>query len=157
MSYLKELRISKNMTQAQASAVMGISLRSYKEYENNEKKSNTMKYKYMVEFLESFMPTDEEHGVLTFDEIKNGCKEVLDEYDVSYCILFGSYAKGSADGKSDVDLLISTEARGLKFYGIAERLRIKLRKKIDLLDIGQLSGNPDLINEILKDGIRIYG
>ena len=157
MSYLKELRISKNMTQAQASAVMGISLRSYKEYENNEKKSNTMKYKYMVEFLESFMHTDEEHGVLTFDEIKNGCKEVLDEYDVSYCILFGSYAKGSADGKSDVDLLISTEARGLKFYGIAERLRIKLRKKIDLLDIGQLSGNPDLINEILKDGIRIYG
>ena len=37
------------------------------------------------------------------------------------------------------------------------RLREKLHKRIDLLDVKQLSENTDLINEVLKDGIRIYG
>ena len=40
MSYLKELRISKKLTQAQACALIGISLRSYKSYENDESKFN---------------------------------------------------------------------------------------------------------------------
>ena len=55
-----------------------------------------------------------------------------------------------------MDLLISTEVTGLRFFGIAERLRTALKKKIDLLDLGQLHDNPVLLDEILKDGIRVY-
>ena len=80
----------------------------------------------------------------------------LNEYDVKYCILFGSYAKGKATEKSDVDLLISTEIVGLRFFGIAERLRETLHKKVDLLDLRQLADNQALIDEILKDGVRVY-
>jgi predicted nucleotidyltransferase len=82
---------------------------------------------------------------------------VLDEYSVKYCILFGSYAKGSANEKSDVDLVISTEVTGLRFFGIAERLRRELHKKVDLLDLRQLNNNAELLDEILKDGVKIYG
>jgi hypothetical protein len=32
-----------------------------------------------------------------------------------------------------------------------------LHKKIDLLDVKQLAGNAELLNEVLKDGIKIYG
>ncbi|MBQ9745633.1 MAG: nucleotidyltransferase domain-containing protein [Clostridia bacterium] len=156
MSYLKELRISKNMTQAEACALMGISLRSYKSYENDETKSETLRYRGMIDILEKYIPIDEEHGVLTLDSIKEGCKNVFDAYSVKYCILFGSYAKGTATEKSDVDLLISTDVTGLKFYGIAERLRNELKKKVDLLNLKQLAGNPELLDEILKDGIKIY-
>ena len=131
-------------------------MRSYKEYENNEVKVGTLKYRSMVSELEKHVVLDEEHGILTMDEIKEGCKSVLDEYDVKYCILFGSYAKGKATEKSDVDLLVSTEIVGLKFFGIAERLRETLHKKVDLLDLRQLADNQALIDEILKDGIRVY-
>ena len=156
MSTLKELRIAKGLTQEQARALLGVSLRSYKTYENDESKIGTLKYNYMIEQLERHVPLDEEHGILTIDEIKNACKAVLDEYPVKYCILFGSYAKGLATENSDVDLLISTDVTGLRFFGMAERLRNELHKKVDLLDLRQLSENRDLIDEILKDGIRIY-
>ena len=157
MSELKELRISKKLTQEEASALLGVSLRSYKSYENDESKKATIKYRYMLETLEKYNPIDEEHGILTIDDIKNACKMVLDEYSVKYCILFGSYAKGSANEKSDVDLVISTEVTGLRFFGIAERLRRELHKKVDLLDLRQLNNNAELLDEILKDGVKIYG
>ena len=156
MSALKQLRISKKLTQQEASDILGVSLRSYKDYENNEAKVGTLKYRSMVNELEKYMPLDEEHGILTLGEIKEVCKSVLDEYPVKYCILFGSYAKGKATEKSDVDLLISTDISGLKFFGIAERLREALHKKVDLLDLRQLTDNQALIDEILKDGVRVY-
>ena len=156
MSTLKEMRISKGLTQEEACALLGVSLRSYKTYENDEDKVGTLKYNYMLQELEKHISLDEEHGILTLSEIKNACKMVLDEYSVKYCILFGSYAKGIATEKSDVDLLISTDITGLRFFGIAERLRNELHKKVDLLDLKQLSENHDLIDEILKDGIKVY-
>ena len=156
MSTLKQLRLSKKLTQQDVATILGVSLRSYKDYENNESKAETFKYRSMVSELEKYVVLDEEHGILTLDEIKEGCKSVLDEYDVKYCILFGSYAKGKATEKSDVDLLISTEIAGLKFFGIAERLRETLHKKVDLLDLRQLADNQALIDEILKDGVRVY-
>lgn len=156
MSTLKELRLSKNLTQAQACDILGVSLRSYKSYENDEAKAGTLKYKYMVELLEKHISIDEEHGILTLDAIKAACEKVLGEYTVKYCILFGSYAKGTAKETSDVDLLISTDVTGLRFFGIAERLRTELHKKVDLLDLKQLKDNSALLDEILKDGIKVY-
>jgi len=58
---------------------------------------------------------------------------------------------------SDVDLLISSDVKGLKFYGMVEKLRTALHKKVDVLSLEQLKDNLELISEILKDGIRIYG
>lgn len=47
--------------------------------------------------------------------------------------------------------------KGLKFYGLIEEIRIALHKKVDVLDVGQLKDNIELIKEIRKDGIKIYG
>ena len=156
MPTLKELRLSKGLTQEKASILLGVSLRSYKSYENDLTKIGTIKYNYMLEQLDKYISIDEEHGILTIDEIKKACKYVLEEYSIKYCILFGSYAKGKANEKSDVDLLVSTDITGLRFFGIAERLRNALHKKVDLLDLKQLSNNQNLLDEILKDGIRVY-
>ena len=40
---------------------------------------------------------------------------------------------------------------------LVESLREKLQKKVDVLNREQLNNNPALINEILKDGVKIYG
>lgn len=157
MSTLREIRASKRITQKEASDYLGVSLRSYKMYENEENKKETVKYRYMVEQLEKYIGLDEEHGILTVEEIKNACHAVFNEYSVRYCILFGSYAKGKATEKSDVDLLVATDVKGLKFFGMAEKLRQALRKNVDLLDLNQLNNNQALLDEVLKDGIRIYG
>ena len=157
MNGLKELRIEKKMTQREVADLVGISLRSYKSYENDENKRNTLKYRYIMEQLEKINFIDEEHGLLTVSDITRKCSEVFTRYNVKFCYLFGSYAKGKETPSSDVDLLISADVKGIKFYGLAEELREALCKKVDLLDINQLKDNLPLMEEILKDGIKIYG
>ena len=71
--------------------------------------------------------------------------------------MFGSYAKETATEKSDVDLLLSSSVTGMKFYGLVEELREQLKKKVEVVTVSSLEGNLDLLNEILKDGIKIYG
>lgn len=63
----------------------------------------------------------------------------------------------TATEASDVDLLISTNVRGLKFCGLVEEIRSALHKKVDVLDLNQLRDNFELTKEILRDGIKIYG
>ena len=157
MSELKKLRIEKKLTQQQVAQLVGISLRSYKSYENDEKKQGTIKYKFMLEQLQKVNPIDEEHGIVDIDYIKEKCSAVFNNYKVEYCYLFGSYAKGTANEKSDVDLLISSDVRGLKYFGMVEELRTNLKKKVDALDINQLNNNMDLVQEVLKIGVKIYG
>ena len=157
MTTLKEIRIAKQLTQQEAARRLGVSLRSYIMYENDNSRENTLKYRFLLQELQKINAVDEEHGVLTVDQIVKTCKEILDAYQVEYCYLFGSYAKGTATERSDVDLLVSTETTGLRFYEMAERLRESLHKKVDLLDAKQLVNNEKLIHEVLKEGIRIYG
>ena len=157
MTELRKVRTSKRMTQKEAADRIGVSLRSYVSYENDETKSGSAKYRFLLHELEMIDSIDEEHGVLAREELVKICSEVLSEYDVDFCYLFGSYAKGTAVGTSDVDLLILTKTTGLKYYELIERLRESLHKKVDMLDTKQLLKNEVLLNEVLKEGIRIYG
>ena len=141
MSELKDLRIEKKMTQQEVADLVGISLRSYKSYENDEDKRESIKYRYIMEQLTKINFIDEEHGLLTVDDIRRKCSKVLEQYDVNFCYLFGSYAKGKETPASDVDLLISANIKGLKFYGLVEELRTALQKRVDVLDMNQLKGN----------------
>lgn len=154
---LKELRKSKGITQQKAAEFLDIPLRTYSNYENDPKKQASVKYRYMLEKLHTYGYTDEEHGILTHDKIKEACADVFSKYSVEYCYLFGSYAKGKATPLSDVDLLISSGITGLKFFGMVEELRERLGKKVDVIEKKQLENNFELAQEILKDGVRIYG
>ena len=157
MKDLKKIRLEMKLTQKQAAELVGISLRSYKTYENDIQKSNTLKYNYLVDKLEKLNPIDENHGILDLKDIRQKCAQVFDNYDVDFCYLFGSYAKNTANPASDVDLLISSNVKGLKFYELVEEIRNILRKKVDVLDMNQLRDNWDLTREILKEGIKVYG
>lgn len=154
---LKELRKQKKMTQLECANYLGIPVRTYQNYETDESKTGTMKYKFMVQKLEEYGFIDETHGILSIEQITDICKRVFADFDIEYCYLFGSYAKRNATEKSDVDLLISTSASGMRFYDLVESIREGLKKKVDVLNSEQLNENPDLVNEILKDGVKIYG
>ena len=157
MKDLKSIRLDKKLTQQQAAGIVGISLRSYKSYENDLDKRGNLKYNYIYEKLSQINPIDEEHGIVDLEYISRKCAEIFDKYKINFCYLFGSYAKGKAKDDSDVDLLISTEIKGLKFFGLVEELRNSLQKKVDVIEVAGLKDNVELLEEILKDGIKIYG
>ena len=154
---LKEMRTEKGLTQVKCAEYLQIPVRTYKRYEANESNINHIKYNYIVNRLNEYGRIDEEHGKLTIEQIRTVCGEVFEDYPVEYSYLFGSYAKGKETEKSDVDLVVAGTVNGLQFYGLLETLREKLKKKVDLLDGAQLHNDPALLQEILKDGIKIYG
>ena len=154
---IKQMRQDKGLTQQKCADYLQIPLRTYKRYESDESKIKAIKHQYIKERIAEYGFIDEEHGILTVEQIKEICKDVFASYDVEYCYLFGSYAKGKATEKSDVDLLVSVPVNGIKFFELVENLRENLKKKVDLLNITQLDNNPTLVQEILRDGVRIYG
>lgn len=153
---LKEIRKRYNITQKEASLFLDIPMRTYARYENEKKYNNSLKYIKMCELLENKFRIDEDHGILTMDSIVNAVNEIFKNYNIEYAYLFGSYAKNKAKENSDVDIMINSDISGLKFYGLVEELRQKLKKKVDLIRLQDLN-NLTIIDEILRDGVKIYG
>lgn len=154
---LKELRKQKKLTQVECAKYLGMPIRTYQNYENDERKIGSIKYIYIMQKLEQYGFIDEDHGILSIQTIKDICGKIFDNYNVEYCYLFGSYAKEKANETSDIDLLVSTQSKGILFYDLIETLREKLKKKVDVLNREQLRNNDELLDEILKDGVKIYG
>ena len=155
---LKELRISLGLTQTEASTSVGVPLRTYARYESNPDESN-LKYQKIIELLLDKYEITETKGVYPLEKLKSIIIEVIEQYkeNISFCYLFGSYAKGYAKNESDVDICINTTLTGFKFAGLVENLHQALKKKVDVIRFNDLKDNLELINEIMKDGIKIYG
>ena len=157
---LKELRNEYNLSQLEAANILGVPERTYRRYETDDNYGSLIKRKMFINMLNERCEITEEKGLLSVQLIKEKVSALFDnEYDgqIDFCYLFGSYAKGLANEKSDVDLYVSSSLTGLRFVGLIERLRQTLHKKVDLIRSSELNNNIDLVNEILKDGIKIYG
>ena len=69
-------------------------------------------------------------------ELKKKINPILIKNDVKRAAIFGSYARGEATKKSDVDILIeykNDDKSLLDLVGLKLELEKKLRKKVDLL------------------------
>lgn len=81
--------------------------------------------------------------------------EICKRNDISYCAVFGSYAREDATEKSDIDLLVRfSKPIGWKFYAIAEDLQESLGKKVDLATENML--NKYIRESVLRDLKVIY-
>lgn len=156
---LRELRNSIGISAKTASDIVGVPLRTYMRYETDNSYGNVIKRDAMIAILNSSYEITEDKGLLDLDRIKSITNSVFSEYggDINYCYLFGSYSKGYATETSDVDLCVSTNLTGLKFVGLIEKLRENLHKNVDLIRVKDLKDNIELVEEIMKDGIKIYG
>lgn len=90
-------------------------------------------------------------------EIKKTLKPIFDKYKVKKAILFGSYVKGNADTRSDIDLMVETDLEGIKFYGLLGEVSDSLRFPVDLIDRKEIKKNSKFEKEILNTGVTIYG
>ena len=95
--------------------------------------------------------------IFTFDEIKQRLQPIFAGHQIRQAILFGSYGKGTATKTSDVDLLVDSNLRGLKFMGFVEELREALDDKdMDVFDIKHIEPKSRIAEEIKQTGIEIY-
>lgn len=81
--------------------------------------------------------------------------EACHKNDISFCALFGSFARGEATEKSDIDLLVRfSRPIGWAFYGIAEELEKVLGKKVDLATENMI--NKRIRESVMRDLQVIY-
>ena len=97
------------------------------------------------------------NNTYTVSQIQDILVPIFREYNIRKAVLFGSYAKGSAKDKSDIDLLVDSGLKGLALFGLLEDVVNALGKDVDLLDTSQIIPNSDVDNEIKKTGVMIYG
>ncbi len=94
--------------------------------------------------------------VYTIDDIKQYLYPVFSKYNVKKAVLFGSYVKGNANKNSDIDLLLDSGLRGLKFVGLIQDIHATLDKEVDVFDVTHIIDNSRIYEEINKDGVTIY-
>lgn len=160
MKTLREVRKELGLTQVEAAKVAKISRRTYQSYEsidtNNPEELNGF-YEYIKSLLEEYQ-VDEDHGYVTLKQIKNAAVHIFRNYkEVKCAYLFGSYAREEAKPTSDVDILVVSDPMGLNFYGMAAELQDFLHKRIDLVSHRQVVGSEELLERILREGVKIYG
>lgn len=94
--------------------------------------------------------------IYSIDDIKTVLHPVFVRHNVKKAVLFGSYVKGIANSHSDVDLLLDSGLRGLKFVGLIEDVRAALDKEVDVFDETHIIPNSKISSEISRDGVVIY-
>ncbi len=92
---------------------------------------------------------------MTTESIKKKILPILKRQDVVRAAIFGSTARGEANKKSDIDILIKYKGQKSLFdlAGLKIELEEKLGKKVDLVEYSIL---PSLTkNKILKEQKKI--
>ena len=153
---LKELRKTKRLTQVEAASIAGVSVESYKNHELGRSRGDSPLGRMIFDKLSVYEPYGFEKGILPLDLIKQTLSDVLGSKPVDFAYLFGSYAKGEADAKSDVDIMVSGAITGLEFFSLGGELERALHKNVDIIRLSDVGANQDLIREIMATGIRIY-
>lgn len=92
----------------------------------------------------------------TIAEIKSRLAPVFAKHDVKNAVLFGSYAKNTADEKSDIDICVDSGLNGLRFFGLLEDVCSSVDCPVDLIDVIDIDVNSRIYGEIRRTGVVIY-
>ncbi len=91
----------------------------------------------------------------TIEEIKEKAVPIAKKYGVKKLSLFGSYARGEADGESDVDFLFKKgKVLGLKYFEFVLDLEDEFGCHVDAVSEGISDKN--FLAEIKIDEVVLY-
>ncbi len=104
--------------------------------------------------------------IYSVEDIRNTVTPIAKKYNISSVFLFGSYARGTATEKSDIDLLIDTTGSEIdtlfKLGEIYQDLCDVFQKDIDLITVSSLEQNTIRQSEnafrdnIYKERLNLY-
>ena len=158
---IRQIRHNTQMTQEEFSNLLGIPLKTLRNWEQGIRKPNDWTEDLIIDRVlryktEKSINIDEETGILSFMKIKRTVTSIASKFDVDKIYLFGSYAKGEATNTSDLDLYMESSLFGLDYFEFVEILREALGKEIDLLSNRTIEENSKVYQEIKDSGVLIY-
>ena len=92
------------------------------------------------------------------NEIRDILRPVFESAPVYSAILFGSYAKGQATEKSDIDIVIDShgELLNINFYGVLEDITQALGKPVDLIEMSEIRPESPIKDVLMNEGVVLY-
>jgi predicted nucleotidyltransferase len=100
--------------------------------------------------------------IYTIDEIRERIAPVAEKYKLPAVYLFGSYARGEADEKSDVDILLDIHGTGIRglwaWSGLVREFEENFPIEIDVVDSNIFNYGKDerFKTNVKKDMVQIY-
>jgi predicted nucleotidyltransferase len=96
--------------------------------------------------------------IYTIDEIKARFEKIARKYELEEAYLFGSYARGEATKKSDVDFYIRADKIRTLFQlgGLYAETKDAMKKNIDVITT-KTTLDEDFEEEMKKELVKIYG
>ncbi|MBQ6961574.1 MAG: nucleotidyltransferase domain-containing protein [Clostridia bacterium] len=95
-------------------------------------------------------------NVYTIEQIRSLLTPVFHKNHVRKAVLFGSYSKGKATVKSDVDIWVDSGLRGLSFFGLLEDVCQAMECDVDLIDRADVIPDSPIDQEIRRTGVLLY-
>lgn len=95
--------------------------------------------------------------IYTIEQIKDKCRKVFDKQNfIKEAYLFGSYARGEATEKSDIDfMIILNRTVGLEFFGLYHFVQEEFGKNVDV--ISEKEAYEIMPKSIERDKVKVYG
>ena len=97
--------------------------------------------------------------IYSINEIKEKLNDLVQNTEVSEIILFGSYAKNTANENSDIDLVIDSNGKlmGFKLFSLISKIEELFNKNVDAFEKSEIIKNSSIEKEIMNTGVTIYG
>lgn len=91
--------------------------------------------------------------MLTIDRIKTAAAKLANYYPVKKVALFGSYAEGTADETSDVDLLVEFDTPNVSLFTLSDIKSImegELQKEVDIIHAPVVNESLLELNKVIE-------
>lgn len=93
--------------------------------------------------------------VFTIEQLREIIAPFAQSRGFTSAYLFGSYARGEADGMSDIDILVDKgKARALAVCGLSNHVYQMTGKTADVFDISELNEG-ELKDSVLRDAVAL--
>lgn len=95
--------------------------------------------------------------IFTAEDIKVLVKPLAEKYYIQEVYIFGSYARGDANEKSDLDFLIfgGENFKPTTIFYFAEELREILKKPVDVFEIRELNIDSEFYKNVMHEKVWV--
>lgn len=95
--------------------------------------------------------------IFTLEDINAFVKPLAEKYNAKEIYLFGSYARGEADGNSDLNFMVigGDKFKLTNVLALGEELREATQKNVDIFEIHEINQDSELYKTIMRERILI--
>ncbi len=96
-------------------------------------------------------------SIYSIEDIKRIVKPIANKYNAQAIYLFGSYARGEATAKSDLDFLVigGENFKLTNIFALAEDLRNTFKIPVDVFEINEVNTESNFYANIMNERLSV--